>query len=256
MKRKEKVAIFIPAYNVAHTLPLVIDRIPKEIKDVVKEIFIIDNDSQDSTYLVGVQYKKRKGMSNLTVLKNKRNLGYGGTQKVAYQYAIDRGYDYVVMLHGDAQYAPEKIPTLLDAIKSDKSDMVFGSRMEGNPRRGGMPVFKLIGNKFLTGIENFVLKLKLSEYHSGFRVYRCAALNQVPFKKCSDAYEFDTDILIQFKIKGLKITERPIPTHYGKESRHPSFSELVGYSANILKALMVYMLHVRGIREVEKFRVS
>lgn len=256
MNEAEKIAIFIPAYNVAHTLPLVIDRIPQEIKEKVKEIFVIDNDSKDNTYLVGVGYKQQTGLSNLEIIKNERNVGYGGSQKIAYQYAIDKGFDFVVMLHGDAQYAPEQIPSLLDAIKKEKADMVFGSRMQGHPLKGGMPLFKFVGNKILTAIENFVLKLNLSEYHSGFRIYRCEALKQIPFHRCSDAYVFDTDILIQFKIKGLRITERPIPTHYGKESRHPSPADLAKYCTNILKALSVYILHVKGIKKVEKFQID
>lgn len=255
-KKDEKVAIFIPAYNVAHTLPLVIDRIPKSIKKKVKEIFIIDNDSKDNTYLVGVGYKQKTGLSNLKITKNKRNMGYGGSQKIAYKYAINKGFDFIVMLHGDAQYAPEKIPALLDAIKRDKSDLIFGSRMRGNPLKGGMPTYKYIGNKALTALENLVLNLNLSEYHSGFRIYRCNALKQIPFNRCSNNYDFDSEILIQFKIKGLKITEQPIPTHYGKESCHPSIMDLAKYCTNILKLLIMYILHINNIKNYEPFNID
>lgn len=253
--KEEKVAIFIPTYNAAQTLPMVIDRIPAEIKTKVKDIFVIDNDSKDNTYLVGVGYKKKTGLSNLKIFKNEKNLGYGGSQKKAYQYAIDHEMDYVVMLHGDAQYAPEMIPALLSGIKKENADMIFGSRMNGDPLAGGMPLIKFFGNRCLTAIENAVLKLKLSEYHSGYRIYSCRALQQVPFPLCSDNYDFDTDILIQFKIKGLKIVELPIPTHYGEESHNPSVIDLTKYSINILKTLGRYLLHIKKLRIVDKFQI-
>ncbi len=254
-KKEEKIAIFIPAYNVAHTLPMVIDRIPKSIKKKVKEILIIDNNSQDNTHIVAVQYKKRSGLSKLKIIKNDCNVGYGGNQKIAYNYAIKKGFDYIVLLHGDAQYAPEFIPILLNGIEKDKADMIFGSRMKGNPRKGRMPIYKIIGNRILTKIENFVLKINLSEFHSGFRIYKVDALKKIPFSKCSDGYVFDTDILIQFRVNGLKIIERTIPTHYGEESRHPSNMDIIKYSFNILRAMFSYFLHIKKIKRNEKYEI-
>ena len=147
-----KIAIYIPTYNAGHTLPIVLDRIPEDVKSRVMEIFIVDNASPDNTYLIGVGYKNEKGMHNLNIYKNETNLGYGGSQKVAYRYAIEKGYDVVVMLHGDAQYAPEKISYLLEPLENDEADMVFGSRIAGLPLRGGMPLHRFLGNKFLTAI--------------------------------------------------------------------------------------------------------
>ena len=113
---ESKIAIFIPAYNAAYTLPVVLDRIPPEIKEKVRQIFVIDNASPDNTYLIGIGYRQAKGLDKLEVFRNESNRGYGGSQKIAYRYAIDNGFDIVVMLHGDAQYAPEKIPALLEPL--------------------------------------------------------------------------------------------------------------------------------------------
>lgn len=249
----KKICIYIPAYNVASTLPLVIDRIPQELKNMAREILVVDNASHDSTYLTAVQYKRRQRKLNMTILRNKTNLGYGGSQKKAYQYAIDRGYDIVVMLHGDAQYAPEKVPLIIEPLIRGRADMVFGSRMRGNPLAGGMPVYKYIGNKALTAIENIVLRMSLSEFHSGMRAFSCAALKQVPFDLCSDNYHFDTDILIQFKLAGMRISEVPIPTYYGEGSKSPTIRQLATYSLNILRSLYQYLLHRYRIRRVAKF---
>ena len=252
----KKIAIYIPARNAAATLPIVLDRIPDEVKKKVREIFVVDNASRDNSYLTVIGYKKEKNLSNLRVMRNKEDKGYGGSQKIAYEYAINKGYDIIVMLHGDAQYAPEMLPFILKPLEEGTADMVFGSRMKGDPLKGGMPMWKLIGNKSLTWIENKVLKLDLSEFHSGYRAFSVKALKKVPFKKCDNDYHFDTDILIQFKIKGLRIRETPIPTHYGEESHSPSPWQLVKYTLNILKSLLEYELHIAGIKKKDKFDVK
>ena len=250
---KLKIAIFIPTYNHAKTITLLLDRIPQEVTDNVSEIFVADDASQDETYMIVIQYKQENKISNLTMFHHQKNKGYGGNQKWAYQYCIDKGYDVVVMLHGDAQYAPEKIPDLLEPFKSDNVDMVFGSRMTGDPLKGGMPLYKYVGNKVLTWAENKVLNLNLSEFHSGYRLYRCKALQKVPFHLCSDDFHFDTEILIQFKLANLRIEEIPIPTYYGNEK---CYVNIWGYAINIFKSLGQYLLHKHGIRTYEKFKVG
>ncbi|PCI40755.1 MAG: glycosyl transferase [Elusimicrobia bacterium] len=245
-----KIAIFIPAFNAASTLPKVLDRIPPEIKEKVKQIFIIDNASADNSYLIGVGYREKHGLDKLEVFRNETNRGYGGSQKRAYQYCIDQGFDIVVMLHGDAQYAPEKIPSLLEPLENNEADMVFGSRIAGLPLKGGMPIYKFLGNKFLTGIENFVLGTNYSEFHSGYRVFRCDALAKIPFDLCADDYHFDTDIMIQFHIKKLRIAEMPIPTYYGDE---PNFVNVFDYGFKVLQSTFEYWLWKKGWITVEKY---
>ena len=251
--RRLKICIFIPAYNAATTLTVVLDRIPPELRNDVDEIFVCDDASQDNTHLIGIGYKAVTGQHNLHIHRHEQNKGYGGNQKFAYRYAIDNDYDVVVMLHGDAQYAPEKIPSLLEPFYTDDADMVFGSRMADDPLGGGMPLYKYVGNRVLTTIENAVLRKSLTEYHSGFRVYSTAALRQVPFERCSDGFHFDSEILVQFVIKGLRIVERPIPTYYGDER---CYVNVWSYGLNILKVMGEYVLHKTGMRHIPKFDIA
>lgn len=247
---EKNILIFIPTYNAARTLPFLLDRIPAELKKRVKEIFVVDDASQDNTYLIGIGYQTKKKLPNLKIHKHKKNRGYGGNQKFAYKYAIDHGFDIVVMLHGDAQYAPERIPYLLEPLERDKADMVFGSRMRGKPLKGGMPIHKFIGNKLLTALENLILGLNLSEYHSGFRLYSCNALKKIPFHLCSDDFHFDTDILIQLSLAKARIVERPIPTFYGDEKSHVNVWK---YGLNIMVSLGQYLMNKYKIRNDSKF---
>lgn len=247
-----RIAIFIPAYNCAKTLPGVLDRIPQQVREAAEEIFVVDDASADGTDQVARDYKARQGLESLQVYRNERNLGYGGSQKFAYRHAIEQGYDIVVMLHGDAQYAPEYLEVLLEPIRQGEADLMFGSRMSGSPLAGGMPLHKFIGNKFLTGLENLVLGWNLSEFHSGFRAFRCEALRQVPFQACSDYYHFDSEILIQFKLRGLRVVEQPIPTHYGAER---CYLNVWRYGVSILGTLGAYLLHRTGMRRTATFEL-
>src|SRR5438093_8891705 len=201
----KRVGIFIMAYEAVRTLITAYERIPAQIRKEAAEIYIIDDASEDNTYWAGMGYILLHKIPNLTVYRNPRNLGYGGNQKKGLRHAIDHGHDVVVVLHGDVQYAPERIPDLIQPILDGQADMTFGSRMTGHPLQGGMPLYKFLGNKVLTAIENWALGLKISEYHSGFRAYACDALKKVPYERCTDDFHFDTEILIQFNDKSFRI---------------------------------------------------
>jgi glycosyltransferase involved in cell wall biosynthesis len=253
---KPKVAIFIPSYNGARTLPQVLDRIPASLKRSAAEIFVIDDASPDNSYLLAVGYKHSTRLPNLQVFKNPKNQGYGGNQKVAYKYAIKRGFDIVVMLHGDAQYKPEEVPKLIGPLARGEADMVFGSRMSSGMRqalRDGMPFYRYLGNRGLTAIENAVIGLDLSEFHSGFRAFRVDALRKIPLDKLSDNYHFDTEMLVQFHSRGLRIAEVPTTTTYRDQSHSPSLLDVIKYSWNILRTVGQYWLHKNGIRKYGKF---
>ncbi len=246
----KKIAIFVIAYNAETTLKWVIDRIPEDILKKVTEIFVFDDHSKDRTYEVGLEHKKTLGLKKLKIFRNERNLGYGGNQKRGYNYAISKGFDIVAMLHGDGQYAPEALGALLEPLEKGQADAVFGSRMMGDPLKGGMPMYKYLGNKFLTFWENIFLGMKLTEFHSGYRLYSCHALKKIPFNLNSNDFHFDTDIIVQFKERGLKIVERPIPTYYGDEI---SRVNVIKYGLNVLKSVVTYRLHKLGIAGKPQF---
>jgi glycosyltransferase involved in cell wall biosynthesis len=241
----QKSAIYIPAFNAATTLPKVLERIPQILVDSVEEIFVVDNNSPDNTHLVAVGYRAEEGMHNLQVIRNEENVGYGGSQKIAYSRCIERGYKFVAMLHGDAQYAPEYLEHLMEPIINGEADMVFGSRMLGDPVKGGMPLHRYLGNKFLTFVQNRLLGSNLSEFHSGYRVYSVEALAKVPFENLSSDYHFDTEIIILFVHHHLRIAERPIPTHYGDEE---NYVNIWRYGMDVLVTTGTYLLHRLGWR--------
>ncbi len=247
-----KLAIFIPSYNTAATVSSVIDRIPPSVKKSASEIFVIDNASSDGTVAAVKDYGKRKRMRNLNVLVNERNIGYGGSQKRAYARCIEKGYDVVVMLHSDGQYPPEMIPQLIKPIEAGKADLVFGSRIS-TALRGKMPLWRYIGNRLITALQNMIMGTHFTEFHSAFRAYNVHALARVPFSNGSSNYHVDTDLLVLFRAFGFKISEIPIPTHYGRESQSPSILQTLQYSLSVLSSVISYRLHKLGIRRSRLF---
>ena len=219
-----KLLIFIVAYNAEKTIVSVLNRIPETLSiEYDTTVLIIDDCSDDSTYQIARDYVAIGFWCRTVILRNPVNQGYGGNQKIGYEYAISNGYDVVALLHGDGQYAPESLPVLLGPFtKKDRPDAVFGSRMLRKPDalRGGMPLYKFVGNRILTRLQNFLLGSNLSEFHTGYRIYSVEALKTLPFHLNTNDFHFDTEIIVQLIFSKAKTLELPIPTCYGNEICH------------------------------------
>lgn len=214
-----KIGILVVAYNAESTLENVVARIPREFIESISVILICDDASQDSTFSVGQSVGNSRPDLPISLIRHPINLGYGGNQKAGYRWMLNHDIDVVVLLHGDGQYAPEYLPQMVQPIISGTADIVFGSRMmvRGNALKGGMPVYKFIGNKILTFWQNRMAGIRLSEWHSGYRAYSTRSLASTDFELNSDYFDFDTEIILQMIEANQRIVEIPIPTFYGDE---------------------------------------
>lgn len=255
--RRRRLLIFIVAFNAEKTVERVLTRIPEDLlgdERLDVEILIIDDASRDATFEVAERFRNRGHSIPITNLRNPANLGYGGNQKLGYRFAIDQGFDFVALIHGDGQYAPEELPRLLEPLLAGGCDALFGSRMmtPGAARRGGMPLYKYFGNKLLTWAQNRIVGTRLSEYHSGYRIYSTRALAAVPFEANADGFDFDTDIIIQLSFAGFRIHELPVPTFYGDEICHVNG---VQYAAAIIWTSLLARLQRYGVLYDRRFDV-
>ncbi len=242
-----KVLIFIVAYNAEQHIEKVLNRIPSPFLEKHEyEILIIDDSSEDKTYEVAKKYQQSNLSMNLRVLYNPINQGYGGNQKLGYRYAITNGFDAVVLLHGDGQYAPELVEEMVDPLLNGEAEAVFGSRMinKRDALKGGMPYYKFIGNIILTKFQNWILNSGLYEFHSGYRAYSVTALERLPFERNSNDFHFDTQIIIQLLLAKFRIKEIPIPTFYGDEICHVNG---IKYAWNVVVASLQSKLHKMNI---------
>jgi len=253
MPQKPRLLIFVIAYYADSTLKKVLERIPAAVfAEYDCEVLVVDDASKDRTFEIGREYQAAHPEIRMTVLRNEYNQGYGGNQKVGYAYAIAAGFDFVAMVHGDGQYAPEELPRLTAPLRDGRADAVMGSRMleRFGALRGRMPLYKFVGNKILTAIQNRLLGARLSEFHSGYRVYSVAMLKRLPFRLNSNDFHFDTEIIIQLLNAGARIVELPIPTYYGDE-----ISRVNGlkYAKDVLVATTANAFHRANLLHQRRF---
>ena len=240
-----KVIVVMPAYNAARTLEATYAAIDAAWVD---EIILVDDDSRDDTLKVAEQLALR-------VIRHPHNVGYGGNQKTCYREALRLGADIVVMLHPDGQYDPKLLPQLIQPIAEGRADLVLGSRflIRGGARRGGMPLYRWLANRFLTFCENLVLRQKLSEYHTGYRAYSRRFLETIPFMRNSDGFCFDTEVLVQALAFQQRLEEVPITTKYFAGASSASLPQCVIYGVKTLLTLGKLVLHQWHLRQCRLF---
>jgi len=234
----------MPAYNAGRTLRMTYEELPK---DTVSTVILVDDGSTDATLDVARQL-------GLEIFVHDRNYGYGANQKTCYTEALRAGADIVVMVHPDYQYDPTLLPQILAPILAGDADVVLGSRLKsGSAMAQGMPWWKYVSNRFLTWVENVTFRLRLSEYHTGYRAFRREVLETVNFASNSDGFIFDQEIIAQVVAARFRIGEIAVPTRYFKEASQASFFASTVYGLKILAVCFWYVLHQKGFRRSRRF---
>jgi glycosyltransferase involved in cell wall biosynthesis len=246
LTRADRIVIVMPAYNAARTIEETFRAIPEGYYD---EIVVVDDHSRDDTV-------ERARALNLKAIRHPHNVGYGGNQKTCYMEALRDGAGIVVMLHPDGQYDPAIIPEMIRPIREGRADMVLGSRMlvPGAARRGGMPLWKRIANRFLTTAENLAMGRKFTECHTGYRAYSRRFLETVPFLRNSNGFVFDTEVIFQAVHFGLPVVEVPVASRYFEDASSVGFRQGVVYGLGTLWTAARFLLHRSGIVGSEKFK--
>jgi glycosyltransferase involved in cell wall biosynthesis len=244
--RTEKIVIVMPAYNAARTIEETFRAIPQGYYD---EIVVVDDHSRDDTV-------DRARALNLKAIRHPHNVGYGGNQKTCYMEALRDGATIVVMLHPDGQYDPAIIPEMIRPIRERRADMVLGSRMlvPGGAKRGGMPLWKRIANRFLTTLENLAMGRRFSECHTGYRAYSRRFLETVPFLRNSNGFVFDTEVIFQAVHFGLPVVEVPVASRYFEDASSVGFGQGVVYGLGTLATAARFLLHRAGVLSSVKFK--
>jgi len=243
MLNGKNIVVVLPAYNAEKTLEATV----RELPDSVDIRILVDDRSSDRT----VDLAQRSG---LRVFQHDRNYGYGRNQQTCYREALRAGADVVVMLHPDYQYTPLLVTAMASMIAYDVYDVVLGSRIiGGGALRGGMPVYKYISNRLLTAFENLFLRVKLSEYHSGYRAFSRRVLLELPLLENSDDFVFDNQMLAQCVHFGFHIGEVSCPTKYFEEASSINFRRSVKYGFGVVGTTLQFALHRAGIAHHSRF---
>ena len=235
MFQDQKVIVVMPAYNAAKTLEQTYQEIPL---DIVDEVVLVDDASEDNT----IKVARRLGLTH--IIRHPLNRGYGGNQKTCYRKALSLGADIIIMLHPDYQYNPKLIYAMTSLVGIGQYDIILASRILGDGAlQGGMPLYKYLGNRFLTFFENLLLGKKLSEYHTGYRVFCKKVLESLPLEENSDNFIFDNEMLVQAIFFGFRIGEISCPTRYiAGESSSIGIHQSIRYGLGVMKTSLKFRL--------------
>ncbi|NQZ67653.1 MAG: glycosyltransferase family 2 protein [Lentisphaeria bacterium] len=215
----------MPAYNAELTLEKTLEEMPM---DIVDHIILVDDVSKDNT----VKLAEKLG---LEVVAHESNRGYGGNQKTCYDAAMKHDPDIVAMIHPDYQYTPLILRSLCSLIAEADYEFVLGSRiLVAGALKGGMPKYKYVANRCLTAFQNFCLGNKLSEYHTGYRVYHSKILKEIDYEKFSEDFVFDNQMLTEIILRDYMIGEVSCPTRYFEEASSINFSRSCVYGLGVL----------------------
>ncbi len=230
MIRQHKITCVLPAYNASKTLRATLAAVPLGLVD---QFILVDDGSEDQSVALAVELS---ASYPLQIIRHDHNRGYGANQKTCYQAALATKADIIVMLHPDYQYDPRLMGAMAEMIASGVYDFVLGSRMlSPGALAGGMPLYKFIANRCLTWLENRLLGLHLSEYHSGYRAYSRQLLEKVPFQKNSDDFIFDNQIIVQAHLLGFRFGEISVPTRYFQEASSINVYRSLWYGLGVVK---------------------
>ncbi len=248
MIKGKKLVVILPAYNAAKTLKKTYDEIPFNIVD---DVVLVDDNSKDNT----AELAKEIGIKHVIV--HEKNKGYGGNQKTCYNKALELGADIVVMLHPDYQYTPKLIESMAYIIANDVYPCVIASRILGKGAlKGGMPVYKYIANRFLTLFQNILMNQKLSEYHTGYRMFSKEVLESINYNINSDDFIFDNQMLAQIFYKGFEIAEVTCPTKYFEEASSINIARSTTYGLGVMKVSILYFFNKLGVLKSPIFHSS
>lgn len=241
----KKIVAVMPAMNAAKTLERTVEAIPR---DFVDETILVDDHSTDETLALARTLP-------IHLVWHPHNAGYGANQKTCYLEALQREADVVVMIHPDGQYEPELIPAMCAPILAGEADLVLGSRFAepGMAIAHGMPRWKYLVNRFLTGIENRIMGTSLSEAHTGYRAYSREFLLAVPFLRNANDFSFDSEILMQAAAFGMRIAEVPARGRYLDDSSSVGLRAGVVYGIKTLWAGARLLLHRAHLLRSRKY---
>jgi glycosyltransferase involved in cell wall biosynthesis len=234
----KKILIFIPCYNCEKQVPRVLDKIDEKFYDYITEILIVNNISTDNTEKVVSDYIENSNKKiKMTLVTNSENYNLGGSHKVAFNYAIENGFDYVIVLHGDDQGNINDIYSILKNEEYLNYDCMLGSRFMKGSKLIGYSKFRTFGNKVYNFLFSMALPKKIKDLGSGLNMYSVEMLKNQFYIKFPDRLTFNYCMIMAAKSYKHKIKFFPITW---SESDQVSNVKMTRQAFNVLSMLLKY----------------
>lgn len=187
----EKILLFIPAYNCEKQIVRVLAQLDKQVMQFISQVIVVNNRSTDNTEKVTLEFIHKHPELPIKLVRNTENYGLGGSQKMAFTYAVEHGYDYVCMLHGDDQGDIHDFIPMLEKGIHRKHECVLGARFMRGSKLKGYSAFRTFGNIVYDFIFAFVTRQRIFDLGSGLNLYQTSMLEDKFFQKFPDNLMFN-----------------------------------------------------------------
>ncbi|ETT50049.1 family 2 glycosyl transferase [Paenibacillus sp. FSL R7-269] len=205
----DKILLFIPSYNCAQQIPRVLNQLDKELMQYITKIIVVNNRSTDNTEDVVLKYVANKELP-LTILRNDENYGLGGSHKVAFDYALNNKFDYIIVLHGDDQGDIQDILPLLKSGEYRSFDCCLGARFMKDSKLKGYSGFRTFGNRVYNWVFTVSTGKRIYDLGSGLNLYKTDILTNRFFYRFSDNLMFNCYMLLANSAYKLNVKFFPI----------------------------------------------
>ena len=237
--QNEKILLFIPAYNCEKQVVRVLEQLGPAEMAFINKIIVVNNRSTDATEAAVLDYMHAHASMPITLLRNRDNYGLGGSHKVAFKYAIEHGYDYVIVLHGDDQGDISDFIPMLAKGYYRKHDCILGARFMRGSKLKGYSAIRTIGNNVYDLLFAFVTRKRIFDLGSGLNMYSVRMLKNGFYEKFPDDLTFNYTLILASEYYGHDIKFYPISW---REEDQVSNVKMFRQAAKVLKMLRDYYL--------------
>ncbi len=247
--KKDKILLFIPMYNCEKQIPRVLAQLTDEVCDFLSEVIIINNRSTDGGEQTAIDTLKDKPLPvPVTVLRNDENYGLGGSHKVAFRYAVEHDFDYVILLHGDDQGDIANILPYLQKRTYRGYDCFLGARFMKGSRLEGYSAFRTFGNIVYDLLFSIVCGYAVYDLGSGLNMYKVDALRDGFYLKYKDNLVFNYCMVMGSAYYRHKVRFFPI---LWREDDQVSNVKMVSQAVTVLKLLASFAMNRKAFAEGE-----
>ncbi len=239
-----KMLLFIPAYNCEKQIVRVLAQLDEEVCSWFDEILVVNNRSTDNTEGAVLEYLDEYPNDKIVLVRNDENYGLGGSQKMAFFYAVSHGYDYVCMLHGDDQGNIHDFLPMLKRGIHKKHDCVLGARFMRGSRLSGYSAFRTFGNIVYDFIFAFVTRRRIFDLGSGLNLYSTRMLESGFFEKFPDNLMFNYVMILAADYYDHDIVFYPVSW---REDDQVSNVKMASQAVKVLKMAFEYMMDKKVI---------
>lgn len=250
---KDKILLFIPMYNCEKQIVRVLGQIDEEILKYVSQIIIVNNRSTDCGEDAATEYCRIHPELPVLILRNEENYGLGGSHKVAFEYAVEHEFDYVIVLHGDDQGS---IRDLLPALRSGgyrKYDCCLGARFSKKSKLIGYSKFRIFGNYVFNMIFSVAMRTRVYDLGAGLNMYSTNMLKSRYFHTYPDNLTFNVYMLMATKAYGQKYCFFPLSW---RETDQVSNAKVMSQAIKTLKMAMRFARKGKAFLETDSREIK